>query len=73
MEWEPIDLFLSSHIPKSKVTMRCAPSNSERIFIHGSCNVSDCLEQFHLYELNLRCSTVSFFFIILTVFVFWDN
>ena len=60
MEWEPIDLFLSAHSPKTKVTMRCASNNLDRIFIHGACNVSNCLEQFHLYELNLGCPNVGF-------------
>uniref|UniRef100_A0A914YZK3 Uncharacterized protein n=1 Tax=Panagrolaimus superbus TaxID=310955 RepID=A0A914YZK3_9BILA len=52
LEWEPLDLFLSHHSPKSKVAIRSSGTNPEKVFIHGTCNVSGCTEQVHLYELD---------------------
>nr|CDJ83244.1 viral A-type inclusion protein [Haemonchus contortus] len=52
LTWIPLNLMLSHHFPNGKISLQ--KCGEEVVYLHGDCNLSNCIERTHLYQIDVE-------------------
>lgn len=52
LTWFPLNLMLSHHFPNGKISLQ--KCGEEVVYLHGDCNLSNCVERTHLYQIDVE-------------------
>ncbi|WKY12749.1 hypothetical protein Q1695_003949 [Nippostrongylus brasiliensis] len=52
LTWVPLNLMLSHHFPNGKISLQ--KCGEEMVYLHGDCNLTNCVERTHLYQIDVE-------------------
>ncbi|KAJ1360820.1 hypothetical protein KIN20_019904 [Parelaphostrongylus tenuis] len=52
LSWYPLNLVLSHHFPNGNISLQ--KCGEEMVYLHGDCNMSNCIERTHLYQISVE-------------------